>query len=178
MDGVPLDELYFQWLYEQVADPRIEDEDLTHWDVLKILFSIDFAFIIEMDENRAEDGKALRRRFIAERGLSGVSDHWIEVGCSFLELMVAMSNKLAFMADGEPHYWFWELMGNLGLRGYNDSHEVPTEDVEEILNRVIFRQYGPDGHGGFFPLKHPERDQRDLELWAQLGDYVREIIDI
>ena len=178
MDGVPLDELYFQWLYEQVADPEDENEDLTYWEVLKILYSTDFVFVIRMDENRAEDGKALRRKFIAERGLSGVSDHWVEIGCSVLELMLGLSERLSFLADRETHYWFWELMNNLGLRGYSDRHEIPTEDVEEILTRVMFRQYGPDGRGGFFPLRHPERDQRGLELWTQLGDYVREINNI
>lgn len=175
MASVPLDELYLEWLYSQVADPNFQDEDLTYWEVLKILFSVDFAYVVRMDENRVEDGKALRRRFIAEQRLSGVSEAWIELGCSVLELMVGLSERLAFLADGEPHYWFWELMGNLGLRHYNDSYIIPTEDVEEILERVIFRYYGPDGRGGFFPLKHPTRDQRDIELWAQLSDYVMEI---
>lgn len=177
-DGVPLDELYFRWLYEQVADPNFEDEDLTYWEVLKVLFQTDFVFVIRMDENRVEDGKALRRKFIGEQGLTGVSAHWVEIGCSVLELMVGLAERLAWLADGESHYWFWELMGNLGLRGFSDSHIIPYEDVEEILNRVIFRQYGPDGRGGFFPLKHPERDQRGLELWAQLSDYVQEIDQI
>lgn len=173
-DGVPLDELYFHWLYEQVADPHFEDEDLTYWEVLKVLFSVDFAFVIDMDKNRVEDGKALRRKFVEEKGLSNVPQHWIEIGCSVLELMLGLSVRLEFLADGEPHYWFWELMENLGLRGYSDSHVIPTEDIEEILNRVIFRQYGKNGVGGFFPLKHPQRDQRELELWAQLSDYVQE----
>jgi hypothetical protein len=173
-DSVPLDELYFRWLYGQVADPDFEEEDLTYWEVLKVLYKTDFAFVIRMDENRVEDGKALRRKFIAEQGLSGVSRHWIEIGCSVLELMVGLAERLEFLADGETHYWFWELMENLGLRQYNDSHEIPYEDIEEILNRVIFRQYDSDGYGGFFPLRRPERDQRGLELWAQLSDYVQE----
>lgn len=173
-DSVPLDELYFQWLYEQVADPDFEDEDLTYWEVLKVLFSVDFAFVIRMDENRAEDGKALRRKFVDEKGLTGVSRHWIEIGCSVLELMVGLAERLEFVADGKSHYWFWELMGNLGLREYSDSHAIPYEDIEETLTKVMFRQYGPDGVGGFFPLKYPQRDQRTLELWAQLSDYVQE----
>jgi hypothetical protein len=175
-DGVPLDELYFRWLYEQVADPGFDDEDLTYWEVLKVLFSVDFAFIIRMDENRVEDGKALRRRFVEEKGLTGVSRDWIEIGCSVLELMVAMAERLSFLdlEEAPAYYWFWELMKNLGLDRYSDSHDVPYEDIEEILTRVIFRQYGPDGQGGFFPLKHPKRNQTKLELWAQLGDYIQE----
>jgi hypothetical protein len=177
-DSVPLDELYFTWLYEQVADPDFEDEGLTYWEVLKVLFKTDFAFVIRMDENRVEDGKALRRKFIAEQSLSGVPDHWIEIGCSVLELMLGLAERLEFLADGKTHYWFWELMGNLGLRRYNDSQEIPYEDVEEILNKVIFRQYDADGYGGFFPLRRPQRDQRGLELWAQLNDYVQEMNEI
>jgi hypothetical protein len=172
---VPLDELYLEWLYSQVADPGFQDEDLTYWEVLKVLFKTPFAYVVPMDVNRIMDGKALRRRFVSEKGLSGVSESWIKIGCSVLELMVGLSQRLSFLADGEPHYWFWELMDNLGLRQFTDAYELPYEDIEEMLDGLIFRNYEYNGRGGFFPLRNPQRDQRDIELWAQLADYIEEI---
>jgi hypothetical protein len=39
---------------------------------------------------------------------------------------------------------------------------------------VIHRYYQPNGHGGFFPLENPQDDQRHVELWYQLNEYVME----
>lgn len=176
MSGVPLNELYFRWLYSQVADPDWTDEGFTHWELLRALFQIEFVSVAGKDEDRATDGRELRRTFIDEQGLSGVSRDWIEHGCSMLELMVGLAQRLEFLADAKVHYWFWRLMDNLDLRQYNDEYELPLEDVDEAITRVIFRLYGYDGVGGLFPLRAPTRDQRELELWVQMGDYLAEVI--
>jgi hypothetical protein len=175
----PLDERYFAWLYSLVADPTIEDRDLTYWELLRQLYERQFVWFVSRDDNRMEDGKQLRLEFLRSEGLrpSEVDRNWIDLGCSVLELTVAMSARLQFDLDPDSNlaYWFWEvLMENIGLRHYTDSEGFESCDVDETLNKVIFRQYEPDGKGGFFPLQHPEQDQRGVELWHQLSAYAIE----
>ncbi|QAY17179.1 hypothetical protein SEA_MADAMATO_61 [Streptomyces phage Madamato] len=170
-----LDESYFEWLYRRVADPGIPDGPLTYWRVLKVLFQKEFEAIVEYDENRLEDGKALRIRFLEDQGLPIDEDpNWIGLGCSVLELMVGLAERLEFEADGTTHYWFWVLMRNIGLDGYHDRRRLPRARINNVLEDVIFRNYRPNGEGGFFPLRNPRTDQRTTELWAQLSAYVLE----
>lgn len=168
----PLDELYFQWLYRQVADPDLKDPSLTYWKLLKEFFAKEFLWNVPNDENRAEDGKELRSEFIHEERLTRVDSGWLNVGCSMLELMVGLSRHLSFEADGEPYYWFWKMVDNLGLSGYSDNRRLPKQKVEEILDRVIFRTYKRNGLGGLFPLKKTNKDQRKVELWYQKAEYL------
>jgi len=170
----PLDELYFVWLYSQVADPELTDPSLTFWNLLKILFTREFIWLIPNDDNRLEDGKALRQEFIHDESLREVDSEWIGLGCSVLELMVGLARALSFEADGEPHYWFWRMMQNIGLHKYSDDKRLQKKQVEKILDRVIFRNYKANGEGGFFPLENPDQDMRKVELWYQLGAYVLE----
>lgn len=171
----PLDELYYTWLYRQVADPTVTEKTLTYWKLLKELYTKEFVWLVPNDDNRLEDGKALRAEFIEDERLDEVDREWMALGCSVLELMVGLSRRLSFEADGEPHYWFWALMENLGINKYSDDWRLPRKHINKILDRVIFRTYKENGDGGFFPLLHPDQDQRNVELWYQLSAYVLEL---
>jgi hypothetical protein len=170
----PLDELYFAWLYRQVADPDITERSLTYWKLLKELFTREFTWSIPNDDNRSEDGKELRQEFMSEESIDDADAEWLELGCSVLELMVGLSRRLAFEAEGEPHYWFWDMMENLGIHNYSDDRRLQRKAIGVILDRVIFRTYKRNGEGGFFPLCAPVKDQRKVELWYQLSAYVLE----
>jgi len=176
----PLDETYFVWLYSQVGDPRIKGLHRTYWKVLKKLFTKEFVWIVPNDDNRVEDGRELRYEFVHDEGLNDVDPDWLHLGCSMLELLVGLSRRLAFVAEGEPSGWFWHLMENIGLGGYTDERLNPramryTElEVDEILERIIYRTYHPSGDGGLFPLKNTPNDQRHIELWYQMSEYVLE----
>lgn len=173
----PYDEPYLNWLYRQVADPDTENQKLTFWEILHALYLTEFISCVSFDENRIADAKNLRKEFVRDEGVRGVDPEWIELGCSMLELMVGLSRRLAFEGDGQPHYWFWfHLMKNLGFDRYNDldldGEDLP--DIEETLDRVIYRHYDGNGHGGFFPLEYANEDQRGVELWYQLNAYLNE----
>lgn len=174
MNTQPLDELYFVWLYSQVADPSVTNSSLTYWNLLKELFTTEFVWLIPNDDNRAEDGKALRAEFVLEKDLVDVAFEWVELGCSVLELMVGLSRRLSFEAEGESHFWFWQLLENLGIDRICDTARLPKDDIDQILYQVIFRDYEANGQGGFFPLKRTNEDQRRVELWYQLSAYVLE----
>lgn len=175
MNHRPLDESYLEWLYSQVADADARNPSLTYWKLLRQLYSREFVWLVPNDNNRLEDGKDLRLEFLRETGETADRD-WSEMGCSVLELMVGLARKLAFECfSGEPHYWFWHLMENIGLHEYSDDvRPFPRDEIDSVLEVVIQRLYEPNGRGGFFPLSEPPSDQRREELWYQLGHYVLE----
>ena len=170
----PLDEMYLTWLYRQVGDPSISNPTRTYWTMFRTLYTKEFVWLIPNDGNRIEDGKDLRFEFVDESGLNDVDMGWIHLGCSMFELLVGLSRRLAFQADGEPRDWFWHLVDNVGLTKYNDTYQHQDQEVNDILDRIIWRTYNSDGQGGLFPLQSPSGDQRDVELWYQLNAYVLE----
>lgn len=172
--NAPLDELYFQWLYGQVGSLEEKNPSHTYWELLRQLYNKEFVWIIQNDDNRAIDGQALRREFIDQEGITGVDSGWMQLSCSMLELLIALSRRLAFEDGSEVHIWFWRLIENLGLERFNDNTRVPTKLVEGTLNRLIFRTYDRKGHGGLFPLNRTREDQREVELWYQLNEYLIE----
>lgn len=171
----PLDELYLNWLYGQIADVGVDSPSRSYWNLATLMYRKEFFWFVPNDDNRAEDGKYLRCEFIEDQGWDerDVDPDWMALGCSMLELLVGLSRRLSFQAEGEPREWFWVLINNLGLR-YNDRRRIPVDLVEEVLDNVIWRTYGTDGHGGLFPLDRPRRDQREVEIWFQMSAYLLE----
>lgn len=172
----PLDELYFTWLYGQVGSVEIRNPSKTYWKLFKHLFTKEFVWIIPNDDNRAEDGRDLRYEFIDDHPkLNGrVPADWMDIGCSMLELLIGLSRRLAFEGEGEPRSWFWVLIENLGLENCNDNAVIPDDDIDDILDQVIWRTYNRNGSGGLFPLKRAAADQREIELWYQMSAYLLE----
>lgn len=169
----PLDELYLNWLYECVADPTLASPSKTYWNLLHHLYTKEYLWLVPNDDNRVEDGRFLRDEFCDDLGLHDMDPHWMDLGCSMLEMLIALSRRLSFQAEGEPRDWFWHLIDNLDIR-ISDRRRFPESRVEEVLDAVIWRTYNPDGSGGLFPLRHPDRDQRDTEVWSQLNAYLLE----
>lgn len=170
----PLDESYFKWLYSQVANPHARNPRATHWQLCKILYKKEFVWIVPNDDNRIEDGKDLRYEFVDAQRLQNVDPSWVNLPCSMLELLIGLSRRFSFEAEGEPARWFWEMMDNLELSRYHDRRDYSEDEVDEVLERVIFRTYSYSGKGGLFPLKNPEKDQRNVELWYQMSAYILE----
>lgn len=169
----PLDELYLEWLYSQVASLRSRNPERKHWALLRQLYSTEFVWFVPNDDNRVEDGRDLRHEFLEDEGLTDVDPEWMDLGCSAFEMMLGLARRLSFEAEGEPREWFWRLMENIDLASDNDQTHNEKK-VEATLKRVIYRTYKRDGSGGLFPLKHAEEDQRDVELWYQLCAYLLE----
>jgi hypothetical protein len=175
---MPLDEAYFVWLYSQVGSVKLRNKAKTYWKLLRLLFQKEFTWAdIEKDGNRAQDGKNLRFDFFRETG-EDPENHsdWLDEGCSFLELLIALAWKLAWESDIPQEVWFWQLIGNLGLIDCTDAHPPDPTFVDRVLDNVIDRNYGKNGSGGLFPLSRTHDDQRDTELWYQLQAYLLERI--
>ena len=170
----PLDELYLTWLYKQIGSVKIRRSSRTYWSLFRQLYTKEFDCFVPNDDNRAEDGKELRYEFIDDQGLEDIDPEWMSLKCSMLELLIGLSRRLSFETDRDPKNWFWELLENIKLDSYNDRQHIPHKEVDEILERVIWRTYDRNGHGGLFPLKRASKDQRKVELWYQMSAYLIE----
>ncbi len=171
----PLEEQYFVWLYRQVASVRARNPTRTYWSFIRLLHQKEFDWSVPNDDNRVEDGRDLRYEFASEHGFV-LDEDWASLKCSMLEMLIALSRRLSFEAEGETRGWFWELVKNIGLDDYNDNYiqGCDTQLVIFALNRVIDREYEADGHGGLFPLNDSREDQREIELWNQASLYLME----
>lgn len=173
----PLDEQYLTWLYGSIGSRKLRNSSRTYWSLARQLYTTEFVWFVPNDDNRVEDGRDLRIEFLNACEYDADDDEWLSLPCSMLEMLIGLSRRLSFEADGEPRDWFWHLIENLDLRHYNDrDYDRRAErHIEEVLNRVIFRQYDPDGHGGLFPLRDADKDQRKVELWYQMAHYLLEL---
>lgn len=168
--GVP-DVRYLTWLYNQVSDVGTRKGPDTFWKLIEQLSAIEFAWFVPNDDNRATDGRELRREWAVEEGADVDSD-WLEVGCSFLEMLIGLTRHLEFTGGFDAEWWFWKLMNNLDLTGFTDESNFDPQEVEDITSRVIWRTYNRRGVGGLFPLERSRKDQRKVEIWYQLCEYL------
>ena len=163
---------YYSWLIRQLNI----SSDCNYTKLLKKLFDTDFIYIMDRDQNRAEDGVELRQRYCETTGY-GLS---MNRPCSVLELMISCAMHVeAFMNSADykdrTNVWFWEMITSLGLRSYNDIRYDELE-VTTILMRFMNRNYEPNGRGGLFTVINPEEDMRSVEIWYQLCWHVNEIM--
>ncbi|QFP95448.1 hypothetical protein SEA_MAKAI_56 [Arthrobacter phage Makai] len=177
MENGTLDDLYLEWLYkEAVGATRNANPAKSFWQIAKQLYSIPFTWLINNDDNRAEDGKALREEFIVEDQIQDVDQDWMELDCSMLEMMIALARRASFESSGEAGDWFWHFLRTLELDLYSDlryNSRVHAEIAAKV-EKIIYRQYGRNGDGGLFPLRNARKDQRRVELWEQLSTYLLE----
>lgn len=165
----PLENEYFNWLCAKVLDVEVP----VYYDLMRILHQTEFTWTVYMDHNRAADGVELRDDFL-RRSRWQPDQHWLNEGCSVLEMLIALAKTASFQIDMPIRNCFWMFMQNLGLEDYRrvSRSDVPT--IERILRTLIWRTYEPNGHGGMFPLRQPREDQRQVEIWYQFCAYVEE----
>jgi len=170
----PLDERYFVWLYGQVADHTLTDPRCTYWNLFRILYQKEFAWFVPNDDNRAVDGLLMRQRFAEDNNVIVNDEYWLRLGCSMLELLIAIAKRLQFEGEHTVQFWFWHLIRNIGFIGCHDGVKLPKRRIDDRLEMIIWRTYTPSGHGGLFPLQYTKKDQRKIELWYQLSAYLLE----
>lgn len=166
-----LDDKYLTWLYGQIADAKIRRGNKTYWKLLRQLYSHEFQYFIPNDSNRASDGRDLRLLF-ADENACDIDAAWMDLDCSFLEMLVAFAKRLEFQSEQTSERWFWELLQNLGISEYHDDMGYNEKFVDECVARVNERTYHANGSGGLFPLRKPKKDQRRVELWYQMCEYL------
>lgn len=164
---------YYTWLTKQIDIPNGK----TYFDLFERLHNIEFIWTVPNDDNRVQDALDLRHEFLEDKDGSEL----VLGGATCLEIIIALSRKVAFIASGNKHshQWAWTLLKNLGFQKFSDPLTLEKGNkVDQILHDLMWRQYSADGRGGFFPLTNPDVDQTQIEIWYQLNAYVSEMTDL
>ena len=169
---------YFEWLCELIDIDRFS-KSVSYRKLLMHLHNIEFTWFIPHDDNRADDGIQLRRKYGLYREDVTLS-RYIAGPCSVLEMMVALAIRCeGYMDDTQmgnrTGQWFWGMIHNLGLSPMIDS-KFDRDYVDDIIARFLNREYEPDGKGGLFTVKHCTQDMRTVEIWCQLNWYLGSIM--
>lgn len=160
-----------------------ENDVFTFFDLAQTLHKLRFYGGIPNDENRSEDGKALRVKFAIDH--SYFTDYSIlnKPTATMLEFFVALAARVDDITRGpdEPkqlNKWFWVMMNNLGIvqKDVNDScwNLEKKNFVEEKITKMLDREYQKTGPGPIFPLDDDsDRDARELEIWYQMQFWLK-----
>lgn len=164
---------YFAWLVDLV-------EGAGHTKLLEHLHKTTYIWRMPNDENRADDGEALRSRFLYE---TNYTDYDLpEKECSVFEMLVALASRINDIlidieGDDDTARWFWMLLENLKLEEYDDKmlkYENLYDDISHYIGVFMDRTYTREGLGGLFPLRRPKENQRNVEIWYQMSAYLEE----
>lgn len=182
---IEIHELYFKWLMDLLGETSPQFQRLCD-----MLSQNEFQRRVGNDVNRASDGLNLRRRFLEDWSEIEIdprlTNAFLELECNWLEMLVALADRLDYMYDGGIKERFIELITNMGLLsvifspidedGSSIYDEVDQDRVDMATNRVDNNLIDHDGFGGLFPLErrghHP--DQREVEIWEQHAAYFSE----
>lgn len=176
-----LNNRYFDWLYGIVCG----SQSLHSYRKLCMhLHGTDFAYTLEMDGNRADDGIELRYKFGKENDIEPyiIASFLDERPCSILEMLAALSVRCEVHIMGDPsagdhaEKWFGRMICNLGLDEMYDSR-YNRGYVDNVLKRFINRTYERNGKGGLFVISDSSRDMRSADIWYQMMWYLDEILE-
>lgn len=179
MTSHPLSGDYLSWLASQIRG----NSNRTYDGLLDIMYEKEFVWVdIPNDANRIGDALDLRVEFCRERNFpTRILGRFLDKEvpdplCSFLEVLIGLSRRMEFNGGGTAEDWAWQFLVNLQLHKIFDPIGRRKADrAHEIMDMCIFRNYSPDGTGGFFPLTWPEEDQTKVELWYQMAYYIDEL---
>lgn len=169
---------YFNWLYALACGNRCS-EHISYRKLLMQLHGITFEWVIPRDENRAEYGIDLRRRFAYDYTCIDDAESYLTEPCSVLEMMLALSIQCEDIMDDTAYgnrtsQWFWGMITSLGLGSMTDDR-YDKKYVIQTVERFLDRDYDPDGKGGLFRIKNCPDDLRDVEIWVQMLWYLDSI---
>lgn len=178
---------YFDWLCDQVSEEqRYCFMGNQYRYLLDILYDFVFYVSLDRDENRLKDGQYLRYLFAVERGYIH-GPKYEEFRNSFsdvsvLEVLVAFCKRIGDEILYDPNVdfdpsarLFWTMIFNADLAKIDgECFPIEYEEVCDKLVMILDRDYDASGAGGFFPLRFPKQDQRNVELWYQFMAYDQE----
>lgn len=166
---------YGYWLMERVGFKRKRYENL-----LLELHYITFHYSIGLDGNRVSDGLELREEYALENDMLDVK--FKDAKCSVLEVLTALAIRIEYEYIGDPREEhpekiFWEMIENLFNIERNwrlCGPEIDRQFVHYTVEKWLNRGFEPDGRGSIFPLKNPDCDQTEIEIWSQMNRYLME----
>lgn len=167
--------MYIDWLVGSVN--VMEDRDYS--DLLYMLSEIEFYPLINYDEDRGDDGIALRELWASVTNIRSDLDFG---GASVLEVLIGIAKRIEFQLFGS-HYideWdyvkvFWDMIWNLGLEEFFGTLSCDTfEQIDRIVTLWLNREYFRHKKGNIFIIMNDPRNMRKLNIWTQMTLYIRE----
>lgn len=148
------------------------------------LMCVPFKAMVRNDENRGDDGLQLRLEFKELKGENVMLPPILYDQCSVLEMMIGVAKRMCFETIESKHQksvdaWFWILVDNLNLAYMTDeacrkNRYTCSSKFYSVMTNFLNRNYDREGNGGLFPLTHSLPDQRTIEIWYQMADFLRE----
>ena len=144
---------YLDWIYSIICGEN-DYNHLSYRKLIAFLNDIEFTYILEMDENRAQDGIDFRYRFGYTKGYSRdvIARYLDNRPCSVLEMMVALAFRVEEQIMDDYEYgdrtgqWFWNMIVSLGLGQMHDgcfnpkSNDINIEDGRNLRKRILGRK--------------------------------------
>lgn len=132
---------------------------------------VEFLWVIDNDRRRASDGIAFRERFPLFHKLSNKDQI---SPCTVLEMLAALAIRMDKEWIGNARknrafIPFQDMVRNLGLTSNRWTGKYFND-----VNAWMLRRFSPDGLGSIFPLRHPDGDQTEKEIWMQMIRYIGE----
>jgi len=156
------------------------DSNKSYRKLLRYLDKRAFTYLVEMDANRYQDGVDLRNRFGYEQRIPHDKLVFLQDdACSVLEMMLALCIRCEEHIMNEPEIgdrtaiWFADMLASMDLLELDDAHFDELK-AERRVNRMLDREFEPDGHGGLFTCQNCPYDMRSLEIWYQAMWYFKE----
>lgn len=165
---------YYIWLTTMIDFEAHEN----YSQLLEYLHNTNFIWTMLGDDNRAEDGKALRARFMDETDYLNY-DILLNKPCSVLEMLVAFAERIDKDVMDDQYgtaYWFWLMIGNLELDRCNNE-DFSIEFVEKVLKSWLNRENCSDESGnkkGIVYQLFGKNYHISDELWFQMQAFVME----
>lgn len=168
---------YVEWLCSLVGVG--EEYSILVWFLHSVIF--DTSMLLPLDANRASDGENLRWQWVGECDIpQWIVAEYIDDGpCTMFEMMVALAKRIEndIMADcsigNRTGTWFSEMLTSMELDVMTDDN-FDSDYAGFAVNRLLTRDYEPNGRGGLFTLNNPPGDCRRVEIWYQMNWYLGE----
>lgn len=167
--------IYIDWLVNLVNVMVYRD----YTDLLYMLSEIEFYPLINYDEDRGDDGIALRELWSSVTDIQSDLDFG---GASVLEVLIGIAKRIEFQLFGS-HYideWdyvkvFWDMIWNLGLEDFSGTLSCDTfDEVDRIVTLWLNREYFRHKKGNIFIIRNDNRNMQKLNIWTQMTLYIRE----
>lgn len=172
-----LPDVYFNWLYDQLFKIRNIESYQSYTTMCRVMHQVVFKSLVHYDSNRIAVAADFRNQYVQQFQPTGlVLANLLRPDATVLEVLYGLARQADDMIPLMVPTWFEIFYTHLGLKKYNDEYCLtrPTQQMTRIVNRFNNRDYRYDGTGGIFPLRHAQTDQREVELWYQMGAYMTE----
>lgn len=174
----PDEEEYLDWIIQKVGGGLCLNPYTTYHKLFRLLYMLEFRYIIPRDNDRYSDGINLRYRFTIDNKVSNMDR--LEKPCSVLEMIAALAIRLEENILDNPAYgdrtsqWFWEMLWTMEISSKNDMIFDEKEVISKV-ERFINREYQRNGKGGLFLVRHTDVDMRKLDIWSQAMEHINEM---